>query len=1270
MDYPMKRIPLLLCTILTMAVSSFVHSQTTLTRDAAMEAVRLHLPTLNLSPADWSELQVTDFYTGRKSGMTYLYLQQARGGVPIDGATATVAFDTDGQMQLFRSRLVGSVDKRLGPDQPALDASAALFKAAELLNIQVAKGQVRILEDMQDERMTTRFAPDGFALEPVVATLSWVPADGERIRLAWQVMWYTADASHRWVLHLDATTGAELSRHDQVLSCDFGSPAHAHTHECLGYDLRGYRQSRQIAATIQPITAPEHPDPAGQSAIGQNVGTYRVFPVPVESPNHGGTALVVNPADPVASPFGWHDVDGQTGAEYSVTRGNNVHAYQDADDINDSSGDEPDGGADLIFDFPYNPADPPEAYRDAAVTNLFYWCNVVHDVWYNYGFDEEAGNFQLNNFGFGGEEGDYIRAEAQDGSGLNNANFSSGGDGSSARIQMYLWTNQANSFYLEVLDPDTISGFYQTSAANFGPPIPEDPIVGTLVQALDGSASPTEACEAIVNAAEIEGNVALIDRGNCPFVDKVSNAQEAGASAVIICNNVPGGTISMGGNDGSITIPSVMISLEDCMTLKQFLSEGVTVKLQDDNSSTTFFDGDFDNGIIAHEYGHGLSIRMTGGPSQGGCLFNDEQMGEGWSDYAGLVLTMEPGDKGSDVRGIGTFAINQSTTGNGIRPAPYSTDFGVNPYTYGNSNNANISQPHGVGFIWATALWDLTWDLVDVYGFDEDFMAGQGGNNIAIQLVTEGMKLQPCNPGMIDGRDAILAADQLLYDGANQCLIWEAFARRGFGFSASQGSAFDRFDQVEAFDLPVICQTPVTAPSADLSVNLLENCAGEFSFSDLSTDVPQQWLWDFGDGTTSELQNPTHVYAAEGTYTVVLTVSNPLGSSSDSIVVTVDQPDAPVADNLSLCEGDAGVLVATSAGQVNWYLDGQLIESGDTFLTGALSAGQYMYSMQTEVANPTQAVGPADNGFGPGGYHNTGFTGTIDFTSHVPLVIESVWVDAANAGDRLIQLLNASGTVVDEVTVFIEQGQSTVTLNMEVPTPGNYSLAGTSVNLFRNNDGASFPYDLDGILTMTGTSAGAEFYYYFYDWKVREQSCFSPLSNVSVTVDATPEAGFTYEQGADDVILFTDVSSAATSWQWDFGDGTVSGEQNPTHSYAEEGDYTVVLIASNGQCTDTVTGIVTFTPLVSTTDLPGLGYYRLLPNPGAGHLRVQAGFERPQSVTIRISGAAGETITTRRTLPATALEESFDLSALPSGAYTVTLTGEDGFASLRYILVR
>ena len=64
-------------------------------------------------------------------------------------------------------------------------------------------------------------------------------------------------------------------------------------------------------------------------------------------------------------------------------------------------------------------------------------------------------------------------------------------------------------------------------------------------------------------------------------------------------------------------------------------------------------DGDFDNGVVVHEYGHGISTRLTGGAGSSGCLNNTEQMGEGWSDYFGLVLTMEPGDAGTDSRGIG-----------------------------------------------------------------------------------------------------------------------------------------------------------------------------------------------------------------------------------------------------------------------------------------------------------------------------------------------------------------------------------------------------------------------------------------------------------------------------------------------------------------------------------------------------------------------------------------------------------------------------------------
>src|SRR4028119_320792 len=145
---------------------------------------------------------------------------------------------------------------------------------------------------------------------------------------------------------------------------------------------------------------------------------------PLESPTGGSSPGVWNPADALAPPFGWHDTNGAAGAEYTRTRGNNVHAYTDVDANNAvDTGSDPDGGANLQFDYAFDPTKAPEFYRPSAVVNLFYWNNIVHDVFYQYGFNEAAGNFQTNNYGKGGAGNDYVQAEAQDGNGTNNANF-------------------------------------------------------------------------------------------------------------------------------------------------------------------------------------------------------------------------------------------------------------------------------------------------------------------------------------------------------------------------------------------------------------------------------------------------------------------------------------------------------------------------------------------------------------------------------------------------------------------------------------------------------------------------------------------------------------------------------------------------------------------------------------------------------------------------------------------------------------------------------
>ena len=216
-------------------------------------------------------------------------------------------------------------------------------------------------------------------------------------------------------------------------------------------------------------------------------------------------------------------------------------------------------------------------------------------------------------------------------------------------------------------------------------------------------------------------------------------------------------------------------------------------------------DGDYDNGVILHEYGHGVSNRLTGGPQAVGCLTNVEQMGEGWSDFFGMLLTMKATDIETTDRTIGTFMFNQDANGAGLRPYPYTTDMNVNPMTYKTIDDPGITRPHGVGAVWATMLWDLNWALINQYGWDADLYNGTGGNNIALHLVMEGLKLQPCSPGFVDGRDAILAADVALYGGVNRCLIWEVFTRRGLGYSADQGSTNSRTDGSEGYDMPPAC---------------------------------------------------------------------------------------------------------------------------------------------------------------------------------------------------------------------------------------------------------------------------------------------------------------------------------------------------------------------------------------------------------------------------------------------------------------------------------
>jgi len=594
------------------------------------------------------DIFISDEYTSQ--GITHIYFHQAIDGIPIINSRGAIHFGGALTKPYISNQLLRGIDNMKVRSNRSLSAGQALLKVAQ------QKGYDRSgrIDSEPDVKGTKLKAPT-ISTSDVIARSVYFLKGKDQLTPAYDMTIDQVSDGYFYNYIVDANSGEILATFSLTVECSWEDESHVHSTSC----------------TPKPHTHKPSNKSNNLTALGlMTDNSYNIYPSPVESPIHGARSVEVEPwlDNVAASPAGWHDIDGTT---FTVTKGNNADAYIDTDNSNGATNgdaDRAEGGANLSFDFPLDLGLDPLQNQDAAVTNLFYWSNIIHDVMYNYGFDEASGNFQEFNYTPDGAGGDYVFAEAQDAAlvpppntGNCNANFGTPADGGNPRMQMYLCTNT---------DPSR--------------------------------------------------------------------------------------------------------------------------------------DGDYDNGVIIHEYGHGISNRLTGGPGTGGCLGNQEQMGEGWSDYIGMVMTMEAGDTGAEARGMGTYLFGQEADGPGIRPFPYSTDLAVNPMTY-NTIGSGVSVPHGVGSVWATMLWEVTWALIDQYGFDADLYNGTGGNNIALALVTEGMKLQPCNPGFVDGRDAIIAADQALYGGANLCLIWEAFAKRGLGFSANQGSTGSVNDGSEAFDMPPAC---------------------------------------------------------------------------------------------------------------------------------------------------------------------------------------------------------------------------------------------------------------------------------------------------------------------------------------------------------------------------------------------------------------------------------------------------------------------------------
>ena len=448
-------------------------------------------------------------------------------------------------------------------------------------------------------------------------------------------------------------------------------------------------------------------------------------------------------------------------------------------------------------------------------------------------------------------------------------------------------------------------------------------------------------------------------------------------------------------------------------------------------------------------------------------------------------------------------------------------------------------------------------------------------------------------------------------------------------------------------------------PLANFSANITSTCDGVIQFTDNSSFFPESWLWDFGDGSTSTEEDPLHTYTDNGIYTVTLTVENPAGSNVLSIpaFIEVNRPDAPLVAAENICLGDTALVEATplSGGTIFWTAaDGADLGSGSSLIFPTLTSTTVF--AQEWVESPLLSLGPEDNTFGGGGYFDGNDLRGIFFDVFSPFTLESVKVYADSPGERTIQvLIGEGGSVVHSLTLFLTTGEQVIDLGFSMEPGLQYyiKVTGDLVDLFRINDGSpDYPYELPGIAALTGSNvSGSEqdYYYFFFDWIIREPACVSELVEVPVTVNPLPVVSVSNDTTILEGSSITLTAAGGIAYSWE----PPTGLSDPTNATPlatplATTTYTVTVTDANGcQAIDNVT--VTVSPQTAIEDQLW-GQVQLYPNP-ASEVLVIAGLPGGQ-VDVEVFNLLGTWVGTY-SISGTVGELA--VQDLPAGSYGIRM---------------
>jgi hypothetical protein len=681
--------------------------------------------------------------------------------------------------------------------------------------------------------------------------------------------------------------------------------------DLVRYDAFAYR------AFVDPATKIPLDGPQGNATA----------PYPAPGPN-GFKATLLPPSLVSLQNYPFSKNDPWLAADATTLSGNNVVAYPDLAAPDGLGGDAlPVATGPQAFDYTYDTTQSPGANPTniaASSTDLFYVTNFLHDWYYDVGFAEKDGNHQQSNFGRGGNQKDPLKAESQDYSGKNNSNATVPGDGSSPRLQMFVFSGPSVA-ELTVLTPAALAGQKPVGLAGFGKD--QFDTTGTVVLAADDQgADVADGCEPLTK--DVTGKIVLVHRGLCSFVQKILNVQQAGGIGAVITNvptsSAPTEPPFMGGTDttSSIVIPSLSVALADGQALEAAIPGGVTVELK--RLLQTDLDGGIDTGIVAHEWGHVISGRLI---ADGSGLTTNQAggLGEGWADFSAMLLTVRADDllspNGAGWRGaypMGAYATSGAGADFyfGIRRVPYSIDFTKDPLTlkhiangtplptgvpisFGEDGSFN-AEVHSTGEIWASMLWECYAALLRDPRH-ADFVEAQ---QTMKRYYVASLKLTPPDPTLLEARDAVLAAAF----AANQddyLLLWAAFGRRGAGVGALGPGKDSTTNQgvVESYYVG----NDVTVIAAPLTDDAL-SCDHDGILDDGEIGTISLTIRNSGTGplnaATAKLSSKTFGVIFPDGDTVAFPVLKPFGSSSVKAHVQIHgaKPVDPVSIDVEVTD--------------------------------------------------------------------------------------------------------------------------------------------------------------------------------------------------------------------------------------------------------------------------------------------------------------------------------------------------------------------------------